>query len=285
MDIYFLADLFTDYGVFLVMALGGYVTLMAHQISIGHGAIAGIGAYTTAILTVKLGLPVVLSVPLAAVTGMLTGLLIALVMALRLKRLYLGIGTFAFGEAMVVVWLNFDYVGGALGFIRIPVITDLTLVYSIVAVLTFLLWRFEKSHRGLAFRAVFDDEVTAAAMGVNVSLVKVMAWAIGGSITAVGGALYAHSLSVIRPDNFGFSMSVLILLAPTIGGYRTFWGTFIGAAVIVFAPWVLNVADPLDKRIFYGALYVVMMVWRPEGLIGRQGLRWPRAFPTWWPQR
>jgi branched-chain amino acid transport system permease protein len=220
--------------------------------------------------------PVVLSVPLAAMTGILAGLLIAYGMALRLKRLYLGIGTFALGEAMVVVWLNWEYVGGALGFIRIPVITDLALVYAIIAALTFLLWRFEKSHQGLAFRAVFDDELTAAAMGVNVTRVKVLAWTMGGGITAVGGALYAHSLSVIRPDNFGFGLSVLILLAPTIGGYRTFWGTFVGAAVIEFAPWILNVADPLNKRIFYGAIYVAMMIWRPDGLIGRQGLRWPR---------
>jgi branched-chain amino acid transport system permease protein len=271
------------------MALGAYVTLMARQISIGHGAIAGIGAYTTAVLTVKLGLPVFLSVPLAAVTGVVTGLLIAYGMALRLKRLYLAIGTFAFGEAMVVIWLNTNYVGGALGFIGIPVITDVVLVYVIIAVLTLVLWRFEKSQLCLAFRAVFDDEVSAAAIGVNVARVKVMAWAIGGGIAAVGGALYAHSLSVIRPDEFGFAMSVLILLAPTIGGYRTFWGTFVGAAVIVFAPWMLNIADPLNKRIFYGALYIVMMVWRPDGLIGQRGLRWPAMlrtrFALRWPSR
>src|SRR5262249_1219935 len=157
--------------------------------------IAGVGAYTTAILSVKFGVPVVLSVPLAAMTGILAGLLIAYGMALRLKRLYLGIGTFALGEAMVVAWLNWGYVGGAFGFLRIPVLTDVGVGYGIVAGLTFLVWGFEKSHQGLAFRAVFDDELPAAAMGVNVTRVKMLAWTMGAGITAVGGALYAHSLS------------------------------------------------------------------------------------------
>ena len=279
MDIYLLLDLLVDYGVFTVMALGTYITLSAHQISIGHGALAGIGAYTTAVLSVKFGVPVVLSVVAAGLAGLLGGLLIAYVVALRLKGMYLAIGTFAVGEALAVFWLNLEYVGGALGFLRIPVITDLWLVYSIIAVLTFLLWRFEKSNMVLAFRAVFDDEVTAASLGVNVARVKVLAWAFGGLITGIGGALFAHRLSVIRPDNFAFMFSILILLAPCIGGFRTFWGTFVGSAVIVWGPWILNVTDPLNKRIFIGLLYVVLMVWRSEGVIGRQGLRWSELVP------
>ncbi len=127
----------------------------------------------------------------------------------------------------------------------------------------------------LAFRSVFDDEVTAASLGVNVARVKILAWAFGGMITGIGGALFAHRLGVIRPDNFAFRFSILILLAPCIGGFRAFWGTYVGAAVIVWAPWVLNVTNPLNKQIFFGLIYVLLMVWRPEGVIGRQGLCWP----------
>ena len=278
----FLINILTDYGIFLILALGCYVTLMSGQISIGHGAFAGIGAYSTGILSAKLGWPPFISIPIAAVAGGAAGLMIAYLMGLRLKGMYLAIGTFAFGEAMSVVWLNTEYVRGAIGLIGIPIVTDFTLVFSVVAIISFVLWRFEKSHMGRAFRACFDNEYSAAAVGVNARSVKMLAWSLGGAITGTGGALYAHNLSVIRPDQFAFDMSVLVLLAPCIGGYFTFWGTYIGAAVIVFAPWVLNLVDPLDKRIFYALLYVIIMLWRPDGIIGRKGMRMPAILRLLW---
>ncbi len=281
----FIINLLTDYGVFLVLALGCYVTLMSGQISIGHGAFAGIGAYGSGVVTAKLGFEPYVGIPLAAVAGAVSGLLVAYLMALRLKGMYLAIGTFAFGEAMAVVWLNTDYVRGAIGLIGIPAVTDFTLVYTIIAIVSFFLWRFEKSYMGRAFRATFDDELSASAVGVNVRFVKVLAWSLGGAITGLGGALYAHNLSVIRPDQFAFDMSVLILLAPCIGGYFTFWGTYIGSAVIVFAPWILNFVNPLDKRIFYAVLYVLIMLWRPDGIIGRRGPRMPAVLRLMWRPR
>ena len=278
----FLINILTDYGIFLTLALGCYVTLMSGQISIGHGAFAGIGAYSTGILSAKLGLPTFVSIPVAGFAGGIAGLAIAYLMGLRLKGMYLAIGTFAFGEAMSVVWLNTEYVRGAIGLVGIPIVTDFTLVFGVVAVISFVLWRFEKSHVGRAFRASFDDEYSASAVGVNVRSVKMLAWSLGGAITGIGGALYAHNLSVIRPDQFAFDMSVLVLLAPCIGGYFTFWGTYIGAAVIVFAPWILNLVDPLDKRIFYALLYVIIMLWRPDGIIGRKGMRMPAVLRLLW---
>ena len=271
----FLLNILTDYGVFLILALGCYFTLMAGQISIGHGGLAGIGAYTTAVLTAKLGFPPYVGIPLAGAAGAVAGLAVAYLMAMRLKGMYLAIGTFAFGEAMSVAWINTDYVRGAVGMIGIPPVTDFKLVLAVVAIVSFALWRFEASHMGRAFRATFDDERAASALGVNITFVKALAWSMGGFITGIGGALYAHNLSVIRPDQFAFDMSVLVLLAPCIGGYFTFWGTYIGAGVIILAPWILNLVHPLDKRIFFAALYVIIMLWRPDGIIGREGVRLP----------
>ncbi len=273
--LWFLHDLLIDYGVFLCISLGCYLTLMSGQISIGHGALASVGAYLTAILTVNLGFPVWLSMPLAGLAGAAAGLIIALVMALRLEGMYLAIGTFAVGEALVVAWRNIDYVGGALGFLRIPNATTIWHVLIVIGAVTVLLWRFEKSHLGRAFRATFHDEWTAMAMGVDVERVKIYAWTMGGFITGIGGALYAHNLGVLRPVNFAFDYAVMILLAPTLGGYYTFWGTYIGAAIIVFAPWILNVTNPNYKRIFFAMLFVIIMVFRPQGIIGWQGVRTP----------
>ncbi len=275
MDWFYIHDLLIDYGIFCIMALGAYFTLSAHQISLGHGALAGIGGYLTAILSTNLGVPVAVSISLAALCGALGGLIVAYFIALRLKGMYLAIGTFAFGEAMVVLWFNWEYVGGALGFLRIPYVHNIWLIYGILAVLTYALWSFERSTMVIAFRAAFDDEVTAASFGINVRSIKIMAWGVGGFVTALGGALFAHSLSVVRPDNFAFAFSIMLLLAPCIGGFRTFWGTYLGAAVIVFLPHIVNVADPINKRIFFGLAYIALMLWRPEGVIGRQGLRLP----------
>ena len=273
--VWFLIDIFVDYGVFLCLSLGCYITLMSGQISIGHGGLASVGAYLTAVLTVNFGASVWLSIPLAGLAGAAAGLVIAYMMALRLEGMYLAIGTFAFGEGLAVFWQNTDYVGGALGFVRVPQVTDLGLILIVLGIISFFLWRFEKSHLGRAFRATFDDEWTAMAMGVNIDRVKIYAWVLGGFITGIGGALYAHNLTVVRPNNFIFDYAVLILLAPCLGGYYTYWGTYIGAGIIQFAPWILNVTEPLNKRIFYSTLYVIIMVWRPEGIVGRQGVGMP----------
>lgn len=273
--LWFLHDLLVDYGIFLCISLGCYLTLMSGQISIGHGALASVGAYLTAILTVNLGFPVWLSMLLAGAAGAAVGLVVALTLALRLEGMYLAIATFAVGEILVVAWRNMDYVGGALGFLRIPLATTIWHVAIVVGAVTLLLWRFERSHLGRAFRATFHDEWTAMAMGVDVERVKIYAWTLGGFITGIGGALYAHNLGVLRPVNFAFDYAVMILLAPTLGGYYTFWGTYIGAAVIIFAPWILNVTDPNYKRLGFAALFVIIMVFRPQGIIGWQGSRKP----------
>ncbi len=287
-DLYFIHDVLIDYGIFLMTALGCYFTMMSGQVSLGHGALAGLGAYATAILTVKMGLPVWLAIPVSGVAGALGGWFVAYAIALRLKGIYLAIGTFAFAEALVVIWTNLDYIGGAVGFMRIPSASSFALVWIVVGLTSFFLWRFELSYLGRAFRAVFDDEHTAAAMGVDVKKVKVMAWVIGGTITAIGGALFAHSITIARPNNFEFHRSVLILLAPSIGGCFTFWGSYIGAAVIVIGPWLLNwilsigdfagvpdISDPVNKSILYALLYIFITIWRPDGVISRHGIGRP----------
>jgi branched-chain amino acid transport system permease protein len=278
-------DILLEYGVFLVIALGCYLTMMAGQLSMAHGALASIGAYATAVITVNLGLPVWVGLIAGMIGGALGGLFMTYVAAYRLVGMYLAIATFAFAEGLAVVWRNIEYIGGTLGIVGIPIVTSLWLLALLIATISFFLWRFEKSYLGRAFRATFDDERIAEAMGVNLRYVKLLAWTSGGAIAGIGGALFAHNIGVIRPDNFQVQFSVLILLAPIIGGYTRFYGVFIGAFVIIWAPHILtlvvpqlNLTNPETKTVFYGLLYIAFMLWRPDGVIDRAGFRLPKVF-------
>ena len=268
MSLAFLLDIVADYAIFTVMALGLYVVLMSGQVSLGHAALFGVGAYASAVLTVNFHLPFALALPLAGVAGAGAGALVAALVARRLRGMYLAIATFALDEALITLALNSEYLGGAVGFPRIPLRTNLTVLVVVNGLLMFLLWRFERSRFGASFRAVADDDVAAATVGVNVTFMRVLAWIAGGFMTGLGGALHAHRVGIISPTEFGFSTSVAILLAPVIGGARTFWGTMLGAAVIAFLPWVLTVTEVESRLMLYGAMYVLIMIFRPEGLIG-----------------
>ncbi|MBM3510994.1 MAG: branched-chain amino acid ABC transporter permease [Alphaproteobacteria bacterium] len=274
----YVLDILLEYGVFLIIALGCYVTMMAGQLSMAHGALASLGAYATAVITVELGLPVWLGVVAGMVAGALGGLFMTYVVAYRLVGMYLAIATFAFAEGLAVVYRNIEFIGGTLGIVGIPIVTSLPLVAAVIAVVSFFLWRFEKSFLGRAFRATFDDERIAEAMGVNLRYIKLLAWTVGGGISGIGGALFAHNIGIIRPDNFQVQFSVLVLLAPIIGGYTRFYGVFIGAFVIIFGPHILNITEPETKTVLYGLLYIAFMLWRPDGVIDRAGFRLPKVF-------
>lgn len=269
----FLLDLATDYGVFLVSALGLYLLMSAGQVSLGHAGMVGISAYGAAVMAVKLGLPFWLSLPLSGLLGALVGMVYCALLGWRLSGFYLAIGTFALGEMLINIWLNLDYLGGAIGLSGIPLHSRWPVVAAVLPVVFYLLWRIQDSRLGLAFRAIRDNEVVAGSMGVDVVRTKLTAWVIGGAITGVGGCLYAHRVTVLTPPEFGIYASVTILLATLIGGLRSFWGTVLGGAVVYFGPWLTTTSEPRDRLMFYGVLIVLLMVWRPQGLLAMRAPR------------
>ena len=275
--LWFLHDLVVDYGIFLCISLGCYLTLMSGQISIGHGALASVGAYLTAILTVNLGFPVWLSMLLAGAAGAAVGLVVALSLALRLEGMYLAIATFAVGEILVVTWRNMDYVGGALGFLRIPLATTIWHVAIVVGGgdLPAVALR-----EGPISGAPFAPPSTTSGRRWRWASTSSASRSTPGPWAASSPASAAPSTPTISascgPVNFAFDYAVMILLAPTLGGYYTFWGTYIGAAVIIFAPWILNVTDPNYKRPrLRSPVRHHHGVFRPQGIIGWQGSRIP----------
>src|SRR3989454_10996338 len=166
--------------------MGVYFSNSAGALSAAHAAIAGMGAYTGAVLTTNFDWPFPVALLAGALVGCVIGLLLSL-LTLRMNELVAGLTTLAFGETMVIIAFNLDYIGGANGFIGIPLETTFAAVYLVLALVVFVAWRFDRSRLGYAARACRDNVHAAAAMGINTPWVKTLVFALGGGIAGAGG--------------------------------------------------------------------------------------------------
>lgn len=266
----YLLQIIVNIGIGIVLALGlNLITGVTGQLSLGHAAFMSVGAFTSALLTIKVGIPF-------SANLLLTGLLTAAVGTvigypiLRLTGDYLAICTLGFAEIVKVVFLNLEITNKALGLsvpspkttIPMPFIVWLVVILSIVGV-SFI----HNSRFGRALKAIRGDEIAAEAMGINVARYKVQSFAIGTFFAGVGGGLYAHFISYINPSDFGFLKSIDILSMIVLGGLGSIPGSIIGAAVLSAAPEFLRFMANY-RMLVYGGLLVFMMIFRPNGLMG-----------------
>jgi len=268
--------LFNDYiiqvatitGINIIMVLGlNLITGVTGQLSLGHAAFMSIGAYSSSMISIKLGAPFIVSLLAGTGFGALFGALLG-VPILRLRGDYLAIATLGFGEIVRVVILNTPYLGGALGVYGIPPSTNLGITAFFVVFSIFFMYRLEKSRHGLAIRSIREDEIAAEMMGVNISKYKVLSFTIGSAFAGLGGALYAHFLSYINPIDFGFMKSIEQLCMLVLGGMGSITGAVIGSIVLSTVPEILRFASEY-RMVTYGIVLIVMMVFRPQGLFGK----------------
>lgn len=263
--------------------LVGYAGLF----SLAHAALFGIGAYTSALLTLRLGWPAIA----AAAAGMaLAGTVSALVAlpSLRVSGDYLVVTSFGIQVLLYVLFLNWTAVTrGPMGLPGIPPIAipglDTSgrrgyLVLSLAA-LAFTLWVLRtvvRSPFGRVLRGLREDEVAVQALGKNVYHFKVLAFVVAGTLAALGGSLYAHYISYIDPASFTLDESVFLLASVMVGGTGTLLGPVIGATILVGVPEVLRFVGLPDavaatvRQMLFGALLVVFMRLRPQGIWGEQ---------------
>ncbi|SHE77578.1 amino acid/amide ABC transporter membrane protein 2, HAAT family [Seinonella peptonophila] len=273
----------------IILGLGlNLITGYAGQVSLGHAAFYGIGAYSTAIFSVKIGLNPWLSILLAVIITFLLSAILGLP-SLRVREDFLAITTLGLGLIAQSFFKNAKITGGAYGIDGIPMpsifgheLTDveyLLLVFIVLLVLIYVLHRLSRSKLGQAWTAIQEDEVVAQSMGINTLYYKVLAFAIGGAFAGVAGALFAHKVSFISSDTFGFTLSATLLSMVVIGGLGTIRGTLFGVSVLYLLPEVfrifdIKIIDPnyIDtyKMILYGLLMVIMMRYRPKGVFGRK---------------
>jgi branched-chain amino acid transport system permease protein len=266
----YLMQILVNMGIAIILALGLNVIVgLTGQLSLGHAAFMSIGAFASAMITIKLGLPFSLNLVL---TGVVTAIVAAIIgfPILRLTGDYLAICTLGFAEIVKVFFLNFEPTNKALG-LTVPAaktMIPMPIYVFIVAFLAILLVTFVQTSRfGRALKAIREDEIAAEAMGINLTRYKIQAFALGSFIAGVGGGLYAHFLSYINPSDFGFLKSVDILSMVVLGGLGSVPGTVIGASVLASAPEFLRFMSQY-RMLVYGALLVFLMVFRPNGLLG-----------------
>ncbi|WP_394235626.1 branched-chain amino acid ABC transporter permease [Niallia oryzisoli] len=239
------------------------------QFSIGHAGFLAVGAYASAIITMKLGLPFWLAIVTGGIAAALSGLIIG-IPTLRLRGDYLAIATLGFGEIVRIILLNVDYVGGASGMQVSHMATWPWVFFSML--LTILAIRnFTLSRHGRACLSVREDEIAADAMGINTTYYKVAAFIIGAFFAGVAGSLYAHNFYIIQPSNFGFLKSIDILIYVVLGGLGSLSGSIIAALLLTIVSTFLQ-DYPETRMIIYSLVLIIMMIYRPQGLMGTKEL-------------
>lgn len=252
----------------------------AGQISLGHAAFFGIGAYSSALLTTKAGLSFWTALPgVIAVTG-LVGLLLGMP-SLRVRDDFLAITTIGINFIVEAIFLYVPFFGGALGVGNIPRVAFAGVklkgppylalcVGFLVLVLLFCRW-FTRSWAGLACFALREDESAAASMGVSPVRFKLLAFVFGTATAGLGGALYAHFMRFISPGDFSFPVSVMLLSMIVLGGMGTLWGPVLGAAILVSLPELFRPLMEI-RFLLYTVLLLVMIRFQPGGLLGEASL-------------
>lgn len=264
------------------------------QISLGHGAFYAIGAYVTAVLMDKFGVPYWACIPLAGAACLLAGFLFGLP-ALRLEGIYLALATFALGVALpqLLKYKHFEnWTGGVQGIVLIkpdPPIASLFglrlnpdrwlfLFALLVAIAMFVLgWNLLRGRVGRALIAIRDQPIAASTMGINTALYKSLAFGVSAMYTGIAGALGAIAVAFVAPDSFTIFLSITLLVGIVVGGLASISGALWGALFVQFVP---NIADQISKAapwLIYGAFMILFMYVMPTGVAGALRLAWARA--------
>ncbi|SES08979.1 branched-chain amino acid ABC transporter permease [Psychrobacillus sp. OK032] len=235
------------------------------QFSIGHAGFLAVGAYISAIITMKLQLPFVVAIIVGGVVAALAGLIVG-IPSLRLKGDYLAIATLGFAEIIRIVFLNIDYVGGAAG-MQVSHLTTWTYAFVCLFITVLVIVNFTNSRHGIAAISVREDEIASDAMGINTTYYKVVAFAIGSFFAGVAGALYSHNFYIIQPGQFGFLKSFDILIFVVLGGLGSLSGAILSAILLTVVSTYLQ-GYPETRMIIYSLVLIIVMLYRPKGLMG-----------------
>lgn len=267
-----------------LMLLAGFTG----QFSIGHAAFLGVGAYTQAVL-VGAGWPFLVSLACAALLSAAVGIVIGLP-SLRVKGIYLGIATLAFGfivEEGLARWESVT--GGNAGMhVKAPSLLGWTLssneqfyfvCLAVTVLCTFGMLNLLRSPTGRAFVAIRDSEISAQSMGIHLARCKTTSFALSAALAGIGGALYAHQIKFLSPDQFSIIQSIDLLLMVVVGGLGSVHGVFFGALFLIAMPQLIAVGkdwlpesvgqSPGLQAVVYGVVLVAFVMFEPMGLYGR----------------
>jgi branched-chain amino acid transport system permease protein len=277
----YLVTVLITIGIYVILALSlNMITGYAGQISLGHAAFMGIGAYTSALLSTKAGVPFWPAFLLAGAVAGLIGMVLA-IPCLRVREDFLAITTMGINFVVEATFLYVPFFGAGMGIggIAPPSLFGheigkagfLWLVVGVILVVIAVDRWLARSWTGLAWAAIREDEEAAGVMGIDIVRFKVLAFTLGSAGAGLAGSLFAHFLTFIMPVNFGFSQSILILSMVVFGGIGTLRGPIVGAIILGALP---EVARPVMeyRTLLYGVLLLLLMRYQPEGILGEGSL-------------
>ncbi len=259
--------------IFAVLALSWDLLARTGQLSLAHAAFYGLGAYASALLTLRAHVPV----PAAILAGGVLALALAAglgVLTLRLRGIYFAIATLAFSETLRVITNQVRFTGAATGLVVPPLmggarVPQYLVILAILLLMLLASWLVNRSRWHFAFTAIRANEEVAASMGVDVVRYKVMAFMISAFFAGVAGAYYGHVFLFISPlEVYSLAVSVGALVAPIFGGLYTTLGPLIGAVVLRAGEEVLRSTIGGGYLIIYGLILAVVILYMPRGLLG-----------------
>jgi branched-chain amino acid transport system permease protein len=297
-------------GIFAIAAIGLNLLIgYTGQISLGHGAFFGVGAYTAAILATRVGVPFVIAVPAAGVSTALVGMVFG-IPSVRLKHLYLCIATLAGQIILDYVFVQWESLTGGAEGISIPTASLFGLdlgsdrnffyvIFACFAVMTWMAVNLIRTRYGRAFIAIRDNDQAAEGMGIPIFLYKLLSFAISSFYAGLAGGLYAYYMMSITPEPFSLWLSIEYIAMIIIGGLGSIPGAVFGTTFIIVLNEVLsNITDYLMnvgktglgitiaplREFIYGLAIVLFIIFEPKGLaevwrIVRSSFRlWPFSY-------
>lgn len=273
-------------GIYIILTLSlnlivGYTGLPA----LGHGAFSCIGAYTSSLLALNMGVSPWIGLWIGACVAALSGIVIGYP-AVRLKGDYLALATFGLGVIVYSIVKNWvSLTRGPMGLPGIPgfsvfgfqlteIWSYLILVGVFVAITIFVINRIVNSPFGRVLKSIREDEIASEALGKNTTRYKLLVFIIGAFFAGIAGSLYAHYITFIDPSSFTVMESITILLMVIFGGMGSISGSIVGAITLVVFPELLrflgmpsSIAAPM-RQMIYGLLLIVLMLKRPQGIMG-----------------
>ncbi len=273
--------LITLVSIYSIAALGLNITMgFAGQVNLGQAAFLGIGAMTSAILTVKFGFSFWIGLILGGIVSFLIGSVMGII-STRLREDFLAITTIAFNFLVVYLFEYYDFFGGSYGITGIPkpslfgytIKGEGYMVLTIVILIISLLFAYflSKSWLGIGLNIVREDEMLAESISINVRLYKVLAFSIGAMLGGIAGVLSAHFKGYIVFSDFEFSYSIAILTMSILGGIDSIMGSVLGAGIVILAPEIFRPLM-LYRRAMYGILIVLVIFFAPRGILGKRNV-------------
>jgi len=248
----------------ILLAWSVYVSLLTGSLSFAQGAFMAVGCYASGYFTAKMGMPMLPATGLAALISALIAALVGYP-ALRLRGIYLILATLGLTFCIRVLLENMDFLGGIGGFGGMKG-GDLPKAAVAVVLIGIALWLLSISPLQRVFDAVREDDRVAAALGINVTAIRLIGFSAGAAIAAVAGMLYGHYMSFVRPENFDVTLSIYVVLYLVLGGVNNLYGAILGAAIMTLLPEYIRFLADWRPTVF-GAAILVLLLFRPDGLL------------------